>query len=50
MKSWLTLMRPVIPEKLPLLIKPAVRLSWKIRAAWLQQGAWNLDRRFGRPQ
>ena len=30
MKTRLALICPVIPEKLPLTIKPAVRLGWKI--------------------
>ena len=49
MKPRLTLMGPVIPQKLPLSIKASANLGGKVRAVWPQQTVRNLYRCFADP-
>ena len=50
MKPGLTLMGPVIPQKLSLSIKASANLGGKVRAVWPQQTGRNLYRRFVDPR
>ena len=50
MKPGLTLMGPVIPQKLPLSIKTSANLRGKVRTVWSQQTGRNLYRCFADPR
>ena len=50
MKPGLTLMGSVIPQKLPLSIKPSANLRGKVRTVWSQQTGRNLYRCFADPR
>ena len=50
MKPGLTLMGPVIPQKLSLSIKASANLAGKVRAVWPQQTGRNLNRCFADPR